>query len=174
MAVAHTADDGKHRRERAKVIDLTVSNITARLSKLTDAYLDGTIDKELFGEKKHALLMGRRGLEEERKRLGTPLSSDLMFKYLELLTSLKESYESANPSEKRSLIETITSNFSAAGEELAVELESPFREIAYLNSVQSSPPSRSKPRTRFVRLIFQQLVSHCEAQSGKPLDAVSW
>lgn len=174
MAVAHMTNDGTHRREKAKALDLTLSNITARLSKLTDAYLDGTVDKELFEEKKHALLMERRGLHEEREQLGTPASSDLIFKYLELLTSLQESYENGNASEKRSLVKTITSNFSAAGKELAVELKSPFREIAYLNSVQSGPPSRSRPRTDFVWQIFRQLVAHCETQIGKPAGAMSW
>lgn len=77
----------------------TNTNITARLSKLTDAYLDGSVDKEIFEEKKHALLMERRGLEEGREQLETSESSNLIFKYLELLTNLQESYENGNSSE---------------------------------------------------------------------------
>jgi site-specific DNA recombinase len=164
MALTHRDDDGKNRHEQAQTVNLLLSNINSRISKLTDAYLDGTIDKEAYLEKKSSLFIERKGLEEEYQRVGTANSSDIVIKYLELLISLKDSYEKGSPEEKRSLIKTITSNFSASGKDVVVELKSPFREIANLTSVQSGGPFRSAPRTQIVRSIFQVLVNVSKAQ----------
>jgi hypothetical protein len=164
MAIAYVAEDGTSQLERARAINLQIDNITHRLSRLTDGYLDGTIDKDAYLEKKSSLLIERKGLEEERQRTGGSAFSDLLMRYLEHLILLKRSYETGTPEEKRDLVKNITSNFSITENNLAIELKSPFREIANLISVQSGPPSRSRPRTSTAESIFQALVTHCEAQ----------
>lgn len=43
---------------------LRLGQLQDRLCRLTDAYLDGSIDKQIFEERRAALLMQRKELEE--------------------------------------------------------------------------------------------------------------
>ncbi len=57
------------RDEEIKALTLRGGQLSDRLGLLTDAFLDDTIEKQLFGERKAALLHGRKGLEEKTAEL---------------------------------------------------------------------------------------------------------
>lgn len=155
-------DAAKTIENRSRAIKLQLDAISQRIATLLDLYMGGDIEKELFQERKLALVMERKTLEEEQTRVasGEYRLADDLAGYLELLKSLQQSYQQAIPAERRQLIQTVTSNFSASGNELAVELKSPFFEMADLLSVQSGPPDRDRPRTA-TAAIFDLLVKHC-------------
>ena len=46
-------------------LELQISKSKERLNNLTDAYLEGVLDKETFEERKTTLIMERRGLEDQ-------------------------------------------------------------------------------------------------------------
>lgn len=103
-----------------------------RLSRLADALLDGTIDKELFQEKKSRLLGEQKSLEEKmadsaRKSRSSP---ERIAQFLELVGNASLSHKLALHEEKREMLRILTSNRFAFGKQLAVEPSLPFREIA--------------------------------------------
>jgi site-specific DNA recombinase len=163
-AVLMLADDDKHREDQVQAVNLQIQNVSGRLSRLMDVYLDGAVDRQAFEEKKLALLMERKSFEQEWDRLARGEHSflDGVLKYLELMEMAPLSYKSAIPGEKRRLIKTLTSNFFADGKNVVVELKSPFREVSNLNSVRVGGPLRDRPRT-FLQSVFDLLVEHCKA-----------
>ena len=152
-----------NRREEAlRSIKLQIENLNGRISRLIDAHLDETIERPLFEEKKLALLLERKALDEGRARIAEgqdPFGEELL-EFLELLKNLPLSYEMAEPQEKREILKTITSNFRVDRKNVVVELRSPFQEIANLSFVSFGGPVRRRPRN-FTKKIFGLLVTHC-------------
>lgn len=157
-------NDNKSGYEQA--LALQVDNINARLSGLIDAFLDGIFDRALFEQKKLQLLMERKELEERRVALaaGPQAISQRVSEFLELVETLPLSYGMATVTEKREILKTITSNLTAEGKNVVVELKSPFQEVANLNLVPTGAPVRGKPRTR-TKKIFKLLVNYFTAQN---------
>jgi site-specific DNA recombinase len=168
-ATALGAEAVKYCEDQRRAVSLQLENVSTRLARLMDVYLDGAIDKHLFEEKKLSLLMERKGLEEERDRIagGEQTLVDSLLQYLGLLESLPLSYELANRLEKRKIVKTVTSDLRASGKNLDVALKSPFQEIANLAFVPTGGPLRGEPRTFRANIIFDVLVKHCKAQAGK-------
>ena len=132
-------------------------------------FIDGALERTLFEERKLALLMERKGLEEERDRImrneSTP--TERLGRYLGLLNSLSLSYEIANPMEKRRLVKSITSDLWGDGKKVIVELKSPFREVANHATVPTGGPLRHRPRTSFIENTARLLVEHCMAEADE-------
>ncbi|HZS53847.1 MAG TPA: recombinase family protein [Bryobacteraceae bacterium] len=158
----------KENEERIRTNALQIAAVNDRLARLTDAYIDGALEKSLFDERKIALLMDRAELERERDR-NIPdkgvLEADIL-KLFERIKTLWLTYKKATPEEKREILKTVTSNLVVDGKNVVVELRSPFREIAKAHSVLSGPPSRSRVRTR-AQQIFEILKIHVLEQNKK-------
>ena len=165
-ALSMRADAEKDRENELCAVNLRIEVINGRQARLMDIYLDGDVDRSVFEQKKLALLMDRKGLEEERARIaqGEAALADRLLEYLGLLQNLPLSYEMANPTEKRKLLKTITSDLRGEGKCLAIELKSPFQEASNLDSVRVGGPLRGEPRTR-AKMIFDMLVTHCKAHA---------
>lgn len=158
----------QRRKEALQSIDLHIGHLKARMSRLVDAYLDNAVERSLFEERKFALLMERKALEEERTRVADDDNSlqKELFEYLELLKDLSLSYETANNQEKRELIKAVTSNLLVDGKKLVVKLRSPFFELDNLPSVLTGAPQRGRPRTRVAR-IFKLLVQQIDKDTER-------
>ncbi len=166
-AISMQADTEKNREDQARAVNLRVDIVSGRIARLMDVYLDGAVDRQAFEGKKLELHMERKGLEEQRDRIvrGEQVLVDRLLEYLELLETLPLSYAMANQIEKRKLIKTVTSNLSGDGNNLGVELKSPFRELAGLTSVRFGEPHRDRPRTLRVKNIFDLLVEYCKTHA---------
>ena len=138
-----TAADQRRRRSR----ELRAASLRERLGRLTDAYLDQTIDKELFEERKTALLVERQEIKDELEREPTRPISDRIAEFLELAGSAYLSYKLALPEEKRELLDIVTSNRSVAGKTPVFTLRAPFDLIANRPKSEDGRASRAKPRT---------------------------
>ena len=87
-----------------------------RLARLTDAFVDGLIDKETFELRKTALFGQRRAPKdalEEPDQVGR--FSDLVDEYLGRANVAYLGYESAFPEEKREIVRECTSDLAARG-----------------------------------------------------------
>lgn len=166
LATLQTADWAIGRSNLLRATTIQLDNVKDRLGRLMDIYLDREVDRKLFEERKLALLLKQKSLEEERGRIqaGNRAVAQGIEKYLELAKTLSFSYGMANSNEKRSLIKAITSNLSLDGKNVVVELRSPFRELSQLDLVRSGGPVRGEPRTRAER-VFTLLVNHCGAKN---------
>jgi hypothetical protein len=108
----------------------------------------------MFEQKKFELLKERKELDARLDQTALKIGSTVenISEFLELVDSLPLSYKIATPLEKRDLLKTITSNLGANGKNVAVELRSPFRELAELTSCPTGAPVRGKPRTHTKKL----------------------
>jgi len=96
-----------------------------RLTRLTDAYIDRVIEKDLFEERKGALLMERKVVEEQLATPVEPVPARLQ-KFLELAGDAYLLYKTALPEEKRDFLKIVTSNRQASGKNVEITLAAPF------------------------------------------------
>jgi site-specific DNA recombinase len=104
------------RGAEAQIRNLRIAHeqVSERLRRLTDAYLDGTIERDLFEERKASLLFERQAVTERVRDYAEKRSSipDELQKYIELAGDTYSLYKIATPEKKRRIVEMVTSNFS--------------------------------------------------------------
>jgi site-specific DNA recombinase len=162
----------KREREKAvKALTLNFAQLQDRLSRLTDAFLDGAIEKEIFEERKTSLLMERKSLEERLSHLkdGEDSLPEILKNFLELAKSAYLSYEMGFSDEKRDLLKQLTSNRVADGKNVRFGLSIPFAEIANRFEMSNSAPYRGTPRTtkqiqRVWDRLLRKLVNHFKSE----------
>ena len=137
------------RESEIKALTLRQGQLQDRLNRLTDAFIDGTIEKPLFEERKRALLLERKSLEETMADLrhDGQAGPDRIAEFLELAGTAYFLYETAKADEKRDFLKIVTSNRNVDGKNLEITLSNPFAELAKRHLVTSSPPYRDIPRT---------------------------
>jgi site-specific DNA recombinase len=117
-----------HRRS----LDAELARVEARLTRLTDVFLDEAIDRELFHSRKTELLFQRAQIRERLEECvsdGTRLLQRADEK-LQLAESAVFLYAIATPAEKRCLLDRITCNRVGAGRNVEISLLPPFGEVA--------------------------------------------
>jgi DNA invertase Pin-like site-specific DNA recombinase len=120
-------------------IDLQLERASLKLERLTDAFVEGVIDKEQFNIKKEQVLIEIQSLKNHSSKIS--VDKQIIFRkakyFLELIKSLKNIYFNAIPEEKRKILKLTTSNFSADRKKLTISMKSPYSELLnYANSSQ--------------------------------------
>jgi site-specific DNA recombinase len=140
-------------------VRLQLEQVGDRLNRLTDAYLDQALDKEMFEQRKKSLLMERLGLEDNVKRLeaNVALRHERVSEFLELVSNASLSHPLALPEERREMVTIATSNRFVNGKNVVIEPSIPFREIANRFEMTYCDPHRGIPRTWDV--IIDQLIT---------------
>jgi site-specific DNA recombinase len=154
IAATMSADGEAEVDRLRRSLTMRVAQCDIRLARLTDAYLDQVLERELFEVRKRDILMHQREL---RDRLASLSIADLpvtkALEKLELGNAAYLSYINGIPPEKRAMVETVTSNFAVQGKNPMVALKSPFSEIANWRKSLSGAPDRSTARTRAKQLL---------------------
>jgi site-specific DNA recombinase len=133
---------------------LRLAKCDDRLTRLTDAYIDEMIDKETFEARKRCLLGERRNLLDQVKTISiADLPTSKAFKNLELGNAAYSGYILGNVPEKRSVIDQVTSNFIAHGNNPVITLKSPYQEILNWRKSQNGAPRTGTPRRRARELL---------------------
>ena len=155
-----------------KDIQLKVANLKnklqineGRLSRLTDTYVDGNLDLEIYLSKQAEYMADISKLKDEIASYSEENedSFEKMKKFLELHSGLYPQYISGDPYQKREVLNMTTSNRIVDGKYVAIEPKEPFAGVAESMSLYTSAPSRGLPRTfeervrEFYRRIKQQL-----------------
>jgi site-specific DNA recombinase len=137
------------RTHQSQALDLSLSKVKTRLAGLVDAYAEGAIERDLFDERKLALLMERKDIEEKKAESETASTRtfDHMENFLELAKSPITLYKSGNDEEKRNLVREATSNRFVDGKSVVVKLSSEFTALAERRSSQDSVLPRDKCRS---------------------------
>ena len=140
--------DWEHEKaSRREVLSLRLPKLEERLTRITDAFLDGLIDRESFENRKTALLMERQEIRDQLLTAPEANRSDRLAEILELVKSAYVSYEMGLPEEKRELVEIITSNRVLTGKQLEASLKIPFEEVAERFRNSNGGPRRAIHRT---------------------------
>jgi DNA invertase Pin-like site-specific DNA recombinase len=132
-----------------KALNLQINQLKDRLNRLTDAFLDGAIDRIVFEQRKTALLMDLKGLEENMANLRdrTQAEPDHLSEFLELAGNAWLSYTMGIVEEKRDLLKIATSNRELDGKNVVIEPSVPFYEVANRFILFNGGPKRDIPRT---------------------------
>jgi site-specific DNA recombinase len=125
-------------------LNVKLQQVSERLSRLTDAYLDQAIERGLFEERKVSLLFERRAIEDRLGDLKTNKRSipDELQNFLELAGDAYFLYKAAIPEKKRQLLKNVVSNLSFDQNTLEFAYAIPFREIATREHEADGRPSK--------------------------------
>jgi site-specific DNA recombinase len=136
---------------------------TERLNRLTDAYLDGSIERDLFDERKKALLFERTAMNDRlREMKDNPAAVPARLqKFLELAEAAYSLYKEGNSDQKRRMVTMFTSNLSVDEKILDFAFVTPFNEIANRVNDISGRPSKELHRT--LRDLLSSLAATIEA-----------
>jgi len=116
------------------------------LSRLTDAFLDGTIERDLFETRKAALLAERRGCLDainDPPKEGTRLT---LLKKLELGNMALQKAEMSISEKVREAVSIVLSNLVADGKQLGFMLLFPFDQLLEERISSNGAPYRAQPR----------------------------
>jgi site-specific DNA recombinase len=146
-------------------LSMRLGQLKERLNRLTDAFLDGALDKAMFEERKEALFLERKTMEENLTRLShqTQPLPDKLEQFLELAQSPWLSYKMGSPEEKRDLVKIITSNRLVNRKTLKLEPSIAFQDLVKRTKTITSPPYRDAPRT------FEQVLENLAALNAQGL-----
>lgn len=150
-----------------KALKLRLDQISTRLMRLTDAYLDGEVEKSLFEERKRQLLFEQKDIEEQVRAM----SYDGVNRTTQVRTLLERadtallSYLAAPLAEKKILLEELTSNITVYQKNVAIELRPPFSTVANRNSVLPGSPEREDHRSQGM---LPRAERSCPTSSDKP------
>lgn len=130
-------------------IKLDIGKLRIKEDRLLEAYLENVLDAEDYQKKKNALVESVHSLERSLAELSSPKQpfSEKIANFLELSRSLINTYESGNKTEKRKLLELVTSNFTVSERSLYFSVRSPFKELLKTSDFLKCPLSPDTPRT---------------------------
>lgn len=142
-------DWAQNRNRAIESVEIQLAQAKDRLTRLTDAYLDNAIDRETFEQRKAALLMERRSMEDKITDLrnGSPELPKKLDRLLELLNSPYLQYISGTPEEKKELVQNTFSNRTLDEKTLEISLALPFSEVAVCVENTAGGASRENART---------------------------
>jgi hypothetical protein len=137
------------RDEEVRSASLRLDSLRARMSRLTDLLLEGSIEKPVFEEKQKELLWDEAKLRQRLAALesGHGGALDETERTVELAKDASLLYKQANPETKRELLRGLLSNLTVSGKNVDVELAIPFRVIANREKASYGRPNRGTCRT---------------------------
>lgn len=129
--------------------NLGLGRTKERLNRLTDAFLDGSIDREIFDQKKTSLLIEKKGLEEKILNLENGKTDfwRKLEKDLELAKTAYLQYHLADSEQKRQILKSLTSNCSINQKNVDFTWRFPFSVLIEQAKISNGAPLRNKPRT---------------------------
>ena len=130
-------------------MELRLSAIRERLGRLTDALLDGDIDRESFDARKKTLLEERLGCEARLAELHSNPQAHLkrLEKFVELAKTAYLLYELGNLEEKREVVQNALSNRTVCKDKLDFALVSALSDVSLTQGAKSGDPLTLRGRT---------------------------
>lgn len=155
------------KQNRLQTLNLQLEKCRQRLSKLTDFFIDGVIERELFIERKNNLVREEKTLREEISNFDEIQKTALTGaeQFLELVNRACLSYKWGKEEEKRELVKMAISNFFVNGKKVSIKLNLPFEMVVNRHRVPYGGPLRDAPRT--LALLIEKLIEYFR-QSSTP------
>ena len=155
-----TAEWSLDRQDQTAALSMRLGQLQDRLARLTDAYIDRVIEKDIFEARKTALLMERKQVEEQLATPAEPIPARLS-RFLELAGDANLLYKSGLAEEKRDFIKIVTSNRAVSVKNVEITLAAPFDQVANRNKITYGTPHRGTPRT--LDALLKKLAMWCKA-----------
>ncbi|MDE2166088.1 MAG: recombinase family protein [Alphaproteobacteria bacterium] len=130
-------------------IALAIQACDERLGRLTDAYVDKIVERELYLSRKDQALRDRTALFERKHALETGQAGvkNRAAHVLELLEAFRNMPDLENDERVRELLARATSNFEVDQKKVVVTWAEPFDQLFCGDTVAMGGPARGKPRT---------------------------
>jgi site-specific DNA recombinase len=128
---------------------LQLDGIRTRLGRLTDAFIDGTVERPLFETGKAVLLNDEQRMLETIRNLeaGSGGGLERLERFLELVKNAPVAYENAEPDEKCDVVKNLFSNLRLIDRKVDVALKPGVMLIANRSKSQYGSPSQGVHRT---------------------------
>ena len=128
---------------------LRLDEIRSRLGRLTDAFVDGSIEKSIFDTRKAALLGDEQRTQDVIRDLeaGNDRALERLERFLELVKNASIAYENANPAEKCDLVKSLVSNLTLIDKNVDITLKPEVDWVANRPKPSYGAPYRDVPRT---------------------------
>jgi len=138
-----------NREKEIRNLHVRIEQISERLNRAADAYLEGVLDQSMFEGRKAELIAEQRALRDrksdlEANRVSTPSEIE---KYVELARSAYLLYRNATIEKKRRLLRTVVSNCTITRKNVHIAWQIPFLQIAEREKSTDSTPSKEMSRT---------------------------
>ena len=141
------AEDARTNDLRVSRAERDLANIADRLDRLTDAMIDGLIDKEAFNERKASLIVQRQRLQEaQAANSPVPFWASVLERF-EHGNAALQSYISGSNAEKREVLISVGSNMLAHGKNLDFTMAFPFSELLNWRAHVNGGPPHAQVRT---------------------------
>ncbi len=117
---------------RIKKLNTENTKLKNRMDRLTDLFLDGDLEKELYEEKRKNFTERRDEIAREIENLNNCDDDfhNILIRLLELASSAGKLFKGSTPSEKRDLINFAFVNLKLNGQKLEYNLRPPFDDFA--------------------------------------------
>ena len=144
------AESGAREREekRSSALRARLRGVEERDARLTDALVDGLLERSAYLKRKESLVAERIRIEEDLKTGGQHGEEPApTLDYLELAEAAWNLYRIGNEEERRAIVEICTSNWSVRGRNLELTLVPPLRELSESRRLRCGGPTSGSPRT---------------------------
>lgn len=150
-----------------QALKLQLEQTSARLSNLTDAFIDGLIEKELFLAKKTELVTTEKELRYKLDNVETLMTESIQqtVEFLERANSAYSSFKSTSLQNRRDLVRAVTSNFEVSGKSVVIKLNLPFEMVVNRERVLNGGAQRYGRRI-FPGLLSQLLGYFCKNEES--------
>jgi DNA invertase Pin-like site-specific DNA recombinase len=154
----------EERKQQVHAARLQLDSLRTRVSRLTDLFLDGSLQKTVFEEKQKAYVWEEAELKQKLTLLenGSETAFREVEKFVELLKSPQMLYKQADHENKRELLRILLSDLTVSGKNVSLALRIPFRLVAEREKTSLCGPYRGTCRT--TANLLQQLIKHFTEQ----------
>ena len=149
MFVAHTVGHGDRVQESVKRIKLRIGQIDAKHEKLTDAFIEGGLDKADYHNRRMSLQNERIFLSQEMQNTqDTGQGDKRQQKFLELICALPDICFSTNPREIRDFAKTAISNIKIEKKTIEIQWSNALAMLIDLSGVLRGGAEHDEPLKR--------------------------
>lgn len=157
------------RERESEALSIRIEQLTERLNRVTDAWIDGTLDREMFEDRKAALIAERHSLADWRADFQSNRASlpEEVERFVELAGNALSLYKMASVEKKRRLLRLLMSNCTADRKTVDFAYYVPFRMLAEREPETDGGPSSEIGRTS--ARTFARMVQHFTEHPGMDL-----
>jgi len=134
---------------------MRLSQITDQLTRLTDLYVEGALDKSIFEERRVNLLVDKEEIENSKYTINADQTEEMqrrVKKFFEQLESVADSQNLATDAEKVQLLKTVTSNRTVSAKSVKFKPRKPWKRVQNYNIVLNCGHERTRLRTETDKL----------------------
>jgi hypothetical protein len=134
-----TKEAQQQRIELIQSMQAALGNVQERISRLTDAYLDGILSREVMHDKQKALLEERKGIQDrlELTQQRQSLMRENLKEFIDFAVSVKTVFETSAPSYQQQLLRRVALRVTVTNKVADVVLHKPYELFASRPSVQT-------------------------------------